>query len=104
MSSLKKWEDKMKLARANTPFRDFVKEMASNIPVVLYNWKWETSRYPDTPRIKVYPTKLYEEMKDDLIKNWISYDFSLDFFKNYKRLIPIAWAPYIYERSKCWKC
>lgn len=51
------------------------------------------SRYPESERIVSYPTAKYEAMKDDLTKHGLRYDFSVDFFENYKRLLPIAGAP-----------
>jgi hypothetical protein len=36
MQSIKQWEDKIKMKRAKTSFRDFLRDIASNIPFVLY--------------------------------------------------------------------
>ena len=67
MTDLKQREDKIKEKRRQTSFRDFVKEMGSFIPVVLYKGKGEISRYPETDRLRVVPTNEYEDMRVDLI-------------------------------------
>lgn len=93
MKDLKIWENKIKMKRSKTVFRDFVKEIGSFIPIVLYKWKLEVSRYPDTDRIKVIHTKEFVENRDNYLKSWIDYDFELNFWDNYEKLIKITgWA------------
>ena len=77
MWNLKHWQDKIKEKRKNTPFRDFIKEIWSWIPIVLHKGKWEVSRYPETDRIKTIPTKEYEKNIEELLKYWLNYDFSI---------------------------
>lgn len=52
MANLQKWEEKIKQKRMKTPFRDFVKEVASWCPMVLGKTNGMISRFPDTDRIK----------------------------------------------------
>ncbi len=50
MQDIKKRQDIMQEKRKKTPWRHFVKEIASWYPIVLYRNKWTLSRYPDTIR------------------------------------------------------
>jgi len=87
MQDLKYYQDKIKQKRMKTPFRDFLKEIVSWIPIVFYKNNWIVSRYPKTNRIKwVLSIKNYEENRDNLIKNWNNYNFSLNFLENFKNL------------------
>ena len=92
MSKMKEWENKIKMIRSQTPFRAFIKELASWMPIVLYKTQeGYLSRYPDTPRVakKLSPKKYYQEV-DDFINRWIDVDFSITFFENYKKLLQVV--------------
>ena len=89
MSDLQYWENKIKQKRKNTHFRDYIQEIASWFPVVLY--KTETdgfSRYPPTERRKnILTPKDFFEQEADFINRGIEYDFSQNFFWNYEKLL-----------------
>lgn len=85
MSNLQDWENKIKEVRMITPFRDFVREITSWNPMVLYKHGNIISRYPDSDRYQsVYDNKTYSQEHSE--KEWIEYDFSKNFFANWKNL------------------
>ncbi len=86
MHDLKYWQEKIRNKRKNTNFRDFLKELWGWYPVVFNKNSWMISRYPETDRINICTIKEFEDNRDDLIKNWFDYDFSIDFFKNFLKL------------------
>jgi len=95
MSNLKYWQNKIKEKRKDTDFRDFLKEIASWVPLNLHKKSWWLSRYPDTERIKnVVSEKEFYEQNDTFIKKGLKYDFDLNFFQNYFKLrnsLPNLW-------------
>ncbi len=86
MNNLNHRQDKIKERRKKTEFRDFLKEIASWDSFVFHRNNWLISRYPDTGRIKVCSIEKFNEEIDNLLKNWIDYDFSENFFSNFKKL------------------
>lgn len=50
MPNLQKWENIIKEKRKKTDFRDYLKEIASWLPLVYYKNKWFVSRYLETSR------------------------------------------------------
>ena len=103
MSNLKHWEDKIKQKRKNTDFREFVKEIASWIPIILNKNFGKLSRYPDTDRVfNLTDPIVYEESRDTFLNKWINYDFDKTFFENYldlKKIMPLLSA-LVYENSE----
>jgi hypothetical protein len=83
MWDIKHWENKIKEKRKKTQFRDFVKEITSWTVLNLYKNKWKICKYPDTGRIKNIDTK--EAINAQNYFN--TYDFSLNFWDNYKLLM-----------------
>jgi hypothetical protein len=85
MASLSHWDKKIQMARSGTPLRVFIKEICSNIPLVLYKYSKEVSRYPLGERIKNLSTmKEYEEIRSGFTKISLPvYDFTKNFFENY---------------------
>ncbi len=92
MHDLKIWENKIKEKRAHTSFRDFLKDIASNIPFMLYKTPQWISRFPQTERIKIFNNIEYEKERDTLIKRGNDYDFGINFFQNYKNLREKVWV------------
>lgn len=87
MTLLKQWEDRMKQKRANTSFRQYLEEIGSWVPMVLYKRKEDVSRYPETARApKIVHGNDYDVRRDDLLLVGREYDFTEDFFANYARL------------------
>lgn len=75
MSNIKHWEEKIKQRRLHTPFREFIRDFASKVPIMLYRHPQGVSRYPVSDRIITFPTDEFELMKDDFVKNGLEYDF-----------------------------
>ena len=87
MSDLKYWQDKIKEKRKNTNFRDFIKEIASFRTLAFYKNNSYVSIFPETDRVySLISHSEFSENRDNLTKSWIVYDFSLDFFSNFKKL------------------
>jgi len=62
MADIKKREEKMQARRKQTPFRDFVKEIASRMPANIYKQDIGLSRYPKSDRQGILlDVKVYEE-------------------------------------------
>lgn len=87
MQDIKKWEDKIKQKRLNTPFRDYIREIVSWVPFNMYRFDNKMSRYPKSDRIsKILPIKDYEEERLRFDEYGIDYDFNIPFFDNIKKL------------------
>jgi hypothetical protein len=85
MQDLKIWEEKIKEKRKNTKFRDFVKEIASWLPLSFYKEGAMISRYPTKKRIKkIIDSKKFE--KEILNIPHTEYQASKTFFENLSEL------------------
>ena len=82
MPNIVHYEKLIQEKRKKTPFRDFVKELASWDVLNLYKRNGKISRYPENDRIK----KLGENFWEDAYTFWEDYNFSKDFFQNFKEL------------------
>lgn len=82
MANLEKWENLIKEKRSKTPFREFVKEIASWEVLNLYKNKGKISRYPDTGRVKHLDDVEFQNAD----KYTISFDFEKSFFQNFQML------------------
>ena len=83
--NLKQRQDIIKDKRKQTSFRDYLKEIVSLRTLWFYKNNWLPSIYHDTDRIKwVISHKEFEETRDDLINQWVDYDFQKNFFDNFK--------------------
>lgn len=85
MANLEKWEEKIKEKRSKTPFREFVKEIASWEVLNLYKNKGKISRYPDTGRVKY----LDDKEAVNASRYALDYDFEKSFFQNFQALYHI---------------
>lgn len=105
MSNLKNWENKIKAIRYKSNFRDFIKEIASFIPVLLYKDETWVTRYPNTSRIKKKVSiKNYFENIDNNLKTWFSYDYNKTFFQNLSSLFGLVPYPSLiqwWENDSC---
>jgi len=82
MVDIKKRELKMQEKRKLTPWRDFVKEIASRYPFVLYKNQGLISKYPPTERVKhIMNFNLFEEQRNALIQKGQEYDLSKSFLE-----------------------
>jgi hypothetical protein len=82
MQTLKYWEDKIKEKRKDTPWREFLQEIASWMPLNLYKNQSLISRFPPTERCNIISTKQFEQERETLTLYGKDYDFSKNFFKN----------------------
>ena len=105
MSSIKKWEDKIKTIRYRTNFRDYIMEIASWIPVVLYKDELWVSRYSKTDRIiNKLKIKDYYEVIDDFTHIWYKYNYEKSFYDNLFslfRLLPIPSLIQVWTNESC---
>ncbi len=88
MEKLKYFQNIIKEKRKQTSFRDYLKEIASLRTMNLYNNTGFVSVYPpNTDRIwKIISHKDFNESRDIISKNWLTYDFSKNFFENFEIL------------------
>ena len=87
MPNLKKWEDIMKQKNKEKSFRDFLKEVCSSYSLNFYKRDWFITQFPDTDRIKsIISHEKFDENSDILCNYWLDYDFSNNFFVNFKKL------------------
>ncbi|NUJ98003.1 hypothetical protein HGA92_04430 [Candidatus Gracilibacteria bacterium] len=82
MQSLKIWEDKIKEKRKSTPWREFLQEIVSWMPLNLYKNQNLISRFPPTTRSNIISTKQFEQERESLTHYGRDYDFEKDFFEN----------------------
>jgi len=82
MQSLKIWEDKIKEKRKQTPWREFLKEISSWMPLNLYKNQSLISRFPPIKRCNIVSTKQFEQERETLTHYGIDYDFKKNFFEN----------------------
>jgi len=88
MQNLKKWEEIIIEKSQKIDFKDFLKKVASWKIVNLYNNKWLISKFPNTDRVsKIVDYKDFNTNRDLLTKNWLYYNFEIDFFKNFQKLL-----------------
>jgi len=87
MPDLKIRQDKIKAARSQTPFREFVKEIGTWFSLVLHKKDGMISKYPDTPRVKkIIPYKEFHEREDERLKNGLDYDHNKSFLEQWTEL------------------
>ena len=100
MPNIVHYEKLIQEKRRKTPFRDFVKELASWDVLNLYRRNGKISRYPENDRIK----KLGENFWEDAYTFWDDYNFSKDFFQNFKELqdtIPMQYTLSFWTNENC---
>jgi len=87
MTSLHVRQEKIQAKRKQTPFRDFVRDICSWYPFVLYKNNGLVSTYPDTPRsCPVVSHQKFIESIDQLTQSGQELDISISFFDNFNRL------------------
>ncbi|MDD2487525.1 MAG: hypothetical protein PHS92_04090 [Candidatus Gracilibacteria bacterium] len=94
IKTLDKWEVIIKEKRKRTSFMVFLKEIVSLWPLVLNKKDGIISRYPDSSRIRgtIDDRKFFDEM-ESTSDSLQCYDFSKDFFGNYKLLLNETYFP-----------
>lgn len=84
---IKQWQDIIKNKRKQTTFHDYVRDLASWLPLVLHKNNGMISRFPETDRIKpVIDFNDFDNNVDSLLDHGIEYDFDQDFFHNFQKL------------------
>ncbi len=84
MQDIKKREQKMKEMRKNTDFRDFLKEICSRYPMVLYKNNGKISKHPQVGRKNnLISFSEFDDIRDDLVNNTIDYNINKSFFNQY---------------------
>jgi hypothetical protein len=79
---IKKREQKIQEKRKNTPWRDYIKEIASWFTINVHKNEWLISRYPKNDRIlKIIPLKDYNQLWNQEFS--LSYDFSKNFWEQF---------------------
>ncbi|USN57718.1 MAG: hypothetical protein H6767_04995 [Candidatus Peribacteria bacterium] len=67
MSRIQHWQEKIKEKKKQTSFRDFLKEITSWKPIILYKNTGYISRYPEVSRIKhLVSSQKYQELRTTL--------------------------------------
>lgn len=80
MSNLQSRQTKIQEKRKQTPFRDFVMELASRQPLNIYHYDGMLTRYPNTDRKWIIVKDQYASMNNPDI--WL---YTWDFFADYAR-------------------
>ncbi|EKE26116.1 MAG: hypothetical protein ACD_4C00428G0001 [uncultured bacterium (gcode 4)] len=86
MSKLQKYESIIKEKRKNTPFRVFLKEIASRYNLNLYKRDTMITPYNPDFKWKLVNLEEFENLRLDYDKLWKDYDFNIDFWENYRLL------------------
>ena len=99
MEDIKSWQEKIKEKRKNTDFRDFLNEIASWCPIILYKNQGKVSRYNEkVNRIKCIDNKTYFENYEKINElNQAEYNFSKNFFDNFNKIYSNYQFPLTYE-------
>lgn len=87
MSALQHWQDLIKEKKKQNSFRDFLLEIPSRYPLVLYKNSWLTSLYPENKRsCPVLSQKEFEISIPNLVSAWLDYDIEWEFFEQVQTL------------------
>jgi len=87
MNKLTNWQKKIEEKRKQTPWREFVKQIASRQPNVFYKVNGLVSRFPESDRIgNVVKYSQYYEQEWNSYINGHPYDPSRPFFEQWKEL------------------
>ncbi len=98
MSDLKPRQDKIKQVKKANSYKDFLQELVSRYPIVIYKNQGLLSIYPDTERVcPLVTTKAFEEQRGSYTDHGIDYDFNVGFFDNFKKLYSATPFPALYN-------
>lgn len=96
MGSLKHWQDKIKEKRSSTSFKEYIKYTAVWKPYIFHKVDGRISRYADNIRKPhLVESKKFLEYRNT--PQCLEYDFSMNFFCNFKKLFEITPMPYIFN-------
>ena len=86
MPDLNHRKQKIQEKRKKTPWREFLKDVASWRPMTFYKNQGLTSRFPNTPRTKhIVSPKEFENIRDGLLGTFSP--SSEHFFENFSKLL-----------------
>ena len=101
MSRLKYYQNLIQEKRKKTPFRDFVREIASWNTLNIYKNSWNISRYPETWRVKKLWGNIWEE-SSTIYEEWD--DKKGGFFSHFQKLlnrIPLQYLLDFWNNENC---
>ena len=88
MTNLKHWQEKIKEKRMQSSFSDFLRDICSWYPLVLYKQNKFISLYPETDRSPpVISHDDFELSIPALLDHGLDYDFGISFFDNFQSLL-----------------
>lgn len=103
MSDLHHREQEIQAKRKQTPFRDFLQEIASWRPMTFYKNNGHISRYPVSSRVtNIISLDEFAVNRDDIYKYGI--DYSGDFFSDMAHLfqsVPVAALNHFGQNENC---
>ena len=97
MTNLQYRQEKIQEKRKKTPWKDFVRELASWKPLNMYHRDGMISRFPESDRVTVVPKKEFYAMRDWLLEYGIDYDPSKSFFEQFSSLLSSTPLPSMIE-------
>ena len=87
MNNLSQRQTIIKEKKMQNSFRDFIRDIASRYPLVIYKQQWMLSLYPEHERsCKVISHQDFESSIPDLVSQGLDYDHQLWFFENFQKL------------------
>lgn len=86
MSNLQYRQSIIQAKRKQTSFRDFVMEICSWVPMMLYRNDTTISVYPPINKVSVIPNTEFHLHRDDLVSDDFQYNIELGFMDNFKLL------------------
>lgn len=100
MSNLQQRQKRIKSVKKNNTYRDFLMELVSRYPLMIYKNSSMLSLYPDTNRCgPLISTMDFERERDSYTQYGLEYDLTINFFENYKKLHHIVPFPALFNRS-----
>lgn len=92
MTNLQDRKEKIQKQRSQTPWKVFVKEIASRCPISISNNNGIISRYPATERaLNLVEDKEFYSIRESLSSDML---FSGNFWKDFEKLFSITPLPY----------
>ncbi len=84
--SLDIWQKKIQEKRKKTPLKEFLLEIPSWFPVVLWKNNGFISRFPQSWRVTITSKKNFDDLRDTLWEYWKEFESGTDFFQQFQTL------------------
>lgn len=82
--TIKKYTEIIKNKRKETSYDEYMEEVLSWVPINFYKNSWEISRFPESERSpKVISNKKFSQIRDEMWKYSLEYNFENTFFENF---------------------